>query len=38
MTGLLKNDIFGVASNLKVYALLVAVFGVGCMVSGSVTV
>ena len=30
MTGLLKNDIFGVASNLKVYALLVAVFGVVC--------
>lgn len=38
MTGLLKNDIFGVASNLKVYALLIMVFGVGCIVSGSTTV
>lgn len=38
MTGLLKNDVFGVASNLKVYALMITVFGVGCMVSGSITV
>lgn len=38
MIGLLRNDVFGVIDNLKVYALLIAVFGVGCIVSGGVTV
>lgn len=38
MIGLMKNDMFGVIDNLKVYALLIGVCGVGCITSGSAMV